>query len=368
MRIRTVASLKQFDDLAAVWGDVTGAGGQGSPFASHDWFACCWRTAGPKRRREIWVVEDGPMPVAFVPLLRWRTRRWGVPVRVLSLMESPDTPYVELPIALKPAEVLPVVVEALRARRDWDLLMVPKVPAGSPLLEALESALPGAFTWREAERVQSPCVAIQGSWQEFLRTRSTRFRKTSRHAENRLRRAGAVTVEEHADVDPEGPLFAEVLEVSRQSWKGPRGLAMATMEGMPRFFRELTRRAVARGWLHLWILRVDGRAVATEYQIGSNGTLHALRADFDASMTAASPGASLNLRILEALFTRRSVQEYDMGPGENPYKLRWATGHRETVSLDVYAPTPGGAVQRELEGRVLPALRRLRQLVRRRCA
>jgi hypothetical protein len=42
-----VTTLREFDALAPVWREVTLAGKQTSPFLSLDWFACCWRTAGP---------------------------------------------------------------------------------------------------------------------------------------------------------------------------------------------------------------------------------------------------------------------------------------------------------------------------------
>src|SRR5262249_26645056 len=210
----------------------------------------------------------------------------------------------------------------LRAKSGWDVFSIRKIPMESPTRKALEAALSDGFLWRENGRHGSPYVAISGNWEGFLRHKSPRLRKTLRHVENRFEKHGAVTVETHRDVNPDGPLFAEVMAVSQLSWKGPRGLAMATMEGMPRFFREFTRRASANGWLHLWILRLAGRAVATEYQIGAGSTLHALRADFDATLAALSPGASLNLRILQSLFDRATFAAYDMGPGPSPYKLR----------------------------------------------
>jgi hypothetical protein len=53
------------------------------------------------------------------------------------------------------------------------------------------------------------------------------------------------------------------------------------------------------------------------------------------------------------------VHEYDMGPGENPYKARWASGARETVHLRGFRPGLYGAVLHGLETRAVPALRRL---------
>lgn len=364
MKVRHVSSLLEFDTLAGIWREVTKAGGQTSPFLSHDWFACCWRSAGPNRDREVWILEDSTGPVALIPLLRWKTRVRGLPVRVVEFMESPDTPFADLPVATQTAEVIGTFLDALRARRDWDIFMFPKLPAQSTTFGTLQALLPGQFPWRIAGREQSPYLTVSGTWDEFLRQKTQRFRKTYRNIENRLRRLGAVSVEEHRTVDPDGPIFAEVMDVSRQSWKGARGFAMATMPEMPRFFRELTQRASENGWLRLWILRVDGRAVATEYQIAENGSLYALRADFDEGLADLSPGAHLNLRIIRSLFEERGIQEYDMGPGANSYKLRWATGAHEILTVQVYAPTAYGRLLHGIETRLVPLVRRWRARVR----
>jgi CelD/BcsL family acetyltransferase involved in cellulose biosynthesis len=363
MKVRLVTSLREFDALALIWEEVTQESGQASPFLSHDWFACCWRTAGPERQREVGLVEDASGPGALLPLMRWKARVRGLPVRMVGLLDSPDTPFADFPVAGAFEEVIGTFLDSLRERRDWDVLSLQKLPVHSRTVRALQAALLGQFPWRELGREHSPYLTISESWEEFFRQKTQRFRKTYRNIENRIQRDGAVTVEEHREVDPDGPVFAEALEVSRQSWKGPRTLAMATMQGMPRFFRELTQRASAKGWLHLWILRLNGRAVATEYQIGANGSLHDLRADFDSALADLSPGTCLSLRIIRSLFEQRSVREYDMGPGANPYKLRCATGVHETLALEVYARTAYGRLLHGIETHLVPVARRWRERV-----
>jgi CelD/BcsL family acetyltransferase involved in cellulose biosynthesis len=364
VKVRLVTSLREFDALAPIWREVAGESGQASPFLSHDWFACCWRTAGPNRGREVWVVEDSAGPVALVPLVREVARVRGLPVRLLSFLDSPDTPFADFLLAAQADRVVAAFLEALRGRRDWDLLSLARMPGDSMTLKGLKALLPGQFPWRAARKEFSPYLMISGGWEEFFRQKTQRFRKTVRNIENRIRRGGAVTVEEHRDVDPDGPVFAEAMEVSSQSWKGSRGLAIATMQGMPRFFRELTPRASANGWLHLMILRLDGRAIATEYQLGADGRRHALRADFDSSLAEISPGAYLNQRIIRTLFEQGGVHEYDMGPGMNEYKLRWASGAHEAVGLEVYAPTTYGRLLHTIETRLIPVARRLRSRAR----
>jgi CelD/BcsL family acetyltransferase involved in cellulose biosynthesis len=366
LSVAPIDTPQAFEELALAWTQLAAEAGQTSPFLSHDWFRCCWQAAAPEERPEILVVKDETGPVAFVPLVRRTERRRGVAVRSLRLLDSPDTPFIEFLASPEPRGITEVVLDALAARRDWDVLTLQKLPLESPTLKALEGALAGRRRVTRGAMLRSPYVAIDGTWEEYFRTQKTqRFRKTVRNIENRLHRGHRVEVQELSTVDPDGPVMAEVMEVSRQSWKGARGLAMATMRGMPTFFHELTRRASANGWLRVWILRLDGRAVATEYQIVADGRVHALRADFDPSLADLSPGAYLNQRIVQALFEGGKVHEYDMGPGDRLYKARWASGAHETATLVIFRSSVRGLMLHTIESRIAPAARRMRKLVTR---
>jgi CelD/BcsL family acetyltransferase involved in cellulose biosynthesis len=354
--IRRVTTLDAYEALAPAWNKLVSEGGQRSPFLTHEWFSCCWRAVGPERRPEILVVEDSGMPVAFVPLVRRRERLRGLPVRTLGFLTAPDTPVADIVGSPMPG-VLGWIFDYLRCRRDWDVLRLEKLAANSPTLDALEQGTFRGFQWRRAGVLASPYLALTGGWESFYAAKSPRFKKTLRNNQNRLKRMGQVAVEEHRSVDSTSPLFAEIVELTARSWKGERRLAIATMPRMREFFTELTQRASARGWLAVWILRLDGRPIAMEYHIVAGGVAHALRADFDLAFEELSPGSALNHAIAQALFARGDLHEYDMGPGLNPYKLRWATGLRETVTLTAFRPAAYGRVLATLERVIVPAAR-----------
>ena len=118
--------------------------GQDSPFLSHDWFACCWRTAGPDRRREVWVLEDAAGPVAFLPLTRVRTRAWGFPSDSSRSWSPPTRPFVDIPMAREPAEVVPAFLRAQPGRR-LGCPLARKLPLKSATLQALRTSCQTAF-------------------------------------------------------------------------------------------------------------------------------------------------------------------------------------------------------------------------------
>jgi CelD/BcsL family acetyltransferase involved in cellulose biosynthesis len=253
------------------------------------------------------------------------------------------------------------VLTHLSGRRDWDVLALHGLPAASLTLKALHALLPGHYRWQPLPPLRSPYLNTAGTWEEFWAATSQRFKKTVRNVRNRLAKVGAVSIEEHRVVAPDSSVFADLLAVSERSWKAPHELAIATMPGMPEFFRGLTARASARGWLRLWLMRLDGRPVASEYQLEADGRVHALRADFDASLPEdLSPGTHLTAEIVRALFGRETVYEYDMGPGDNEYKSRWASDAHELRRLRIFRPGAYGTLLHAVETHVLGSLRRLR--------
>ncbi len=363
--VRCLASREEFQNLAEDWAELAAQGGCSSPFTSHDWFSCCWPAAESGERSEVLVVQGAKgEAIGFAPLRHRHTRHRGLPVRRVMLMECPDTPFNDLVTAGDVRPVVGALLAHLESRSDWDVLDLRRLPAGSPTIKALEAELDGRLRWRQAGTLASPYLAIDGTWEAFYDSRSQRFKKTVRNIQNRLERLGAVSIEEHRSVDVDGDLFAEMIDLTARSWKADQGVAIATMPRMREFFRELTRCASARGWLNLWLLRLDGRSIAMEYQLQAGGVVHALRADYDMAHAAASPGSVLNFEIARTLFQRGGIHEYDMGPGRNEYKLRWATGSRETVDLEVYRRGIYPRLLHALETTVVPTARRLREALR----
>jgi len=361
MNLQRIDNLDRFETLAPEWAGVTRESSQHSPFLSHDWFRCCWRACSTLRRPEVLLVEDSAGPVGFVPLVRWKGTMHRVPVRFVGMLDAPDTPFTDWLTVGPPERVVEAVLTDLARRRDWDVLALSGLPTGSPTVKALEAYLPRRFRWHRLEPIRSPYVDVSRTWDEFWTAKSQRFKKTVRSVRNRLLKAGTVRVEEHRNARAGSAILQEVIAVSGRSWKAGRGVAIANMPHMPEFFQELSERASLNGWLRLWILRLDGRAVATEYQLEADGQVYALRADFDASVpTDLSPGTHLSGEILHALFERDGVHEYNMGPGENAYKQRWASDTHETTRLLIFRPGVFGAALHSFETRAIPALRRLR--------
>jgi CelD/BcsL family acetyltransferase involved in cellulose biosynthesis len=365
VKSRVITSLREFDALAPLWRDMVEESGQRSPFLSHDWFATCWRGAGPNRQREVTILEDSAGPIATFPMVRWRTTRHGVPVRLLGFLDTPDAPFNDVLVVRGVEEALEHFAGALRARRDWDVLTLAKLRADSVTLKAVEAAVGPHMPVRTIEAETLPYLAVRGRFEDYLADRGATFVAEQARLRAQLEAAGRVTIEEHRGLDPDGPLFGELMDLSRHRWKVPKRVAVLTARGMPRFFRDLTQRLVARDWLSVWMLRLDGRLVAAEYDVVAGDSVYAVRSDADESVARLEPWCVLTGAIVRALFERGTVRHYHMGHPGMTHKFDWATAANDTLTLEAYAPTRYGRFLHGLEVHVMPVARRLRRSVRR---
>jgi CelD/BcsL family acetyltransferase involved in cellulose biosynthesis len=142
------------------------------------------------------------------------------------------------------------------------------------------------------------------------------------------------------------------VEVSQNSWKSETGTTL-DQPGPGAFIRRLSKLASERGWLSIWMLTLDGRPMATEYQLVCEGNVHGLRSDFRRGSEEISPGSHLNRMLLEQLFGR-GYRRYFMGPGNNAYKFRWAEDTDAQVAVTIYSRSIAGRIVSVWERRLRP--------------
>ena len=359
MKIRVVSSLPEFDRLAPMWTRLMNDGRLSSPFVSHDWFACCWRTVGPNRQRLVLVIEDGDGPAAMMPLVRWRTSLNGFPATIVALMDGPGHPIAEFAVARKRQEVTEAVLAFLSARRDWDVLVVPGLIPSSPAANAMIEALSERPLWSVAAQDIAGHAIVAGPWQQYARER--RWLMPIVTEGTQLERAGTLHVEEHAHLSPDTELFDEIMQLPVDATPSPEGMVNTPPETY-RFFRAICPRASVNDWLRLWVLRHEGRVTAAELQLRHGAIVHVLRSAHDPA-TRFAP--FLRGSILRSFFEGNKVHRYDLGAGAADDLLRWSTATRETMTVRVYANSNYGRLLHNVQTRLRPLARRYRAQLRR---
>ncbi len=198
-------------------------------------------------------------------------------------------------------------------------------------------------------------IALESGWTAYHASRSRRQKKATNLAANRLAKAGEVRIERFAPEDDPAAVDAfleKAIAISARSWKKRTGNSL-DHPGPGAFIRRLSKDGASCGWISIWLLTLDGRPLAMEYQLIADGSVHALRSDFDEAFDTLSPGSHLNQCLLEQLFAL-GLQRYFMGPGDNAYKRRWTDEAEPVHELHVYGKSLRGRLLAAWETRLKP--------------
>src|SRR3954468_17104503 len=233
----------EWDALAAAPANV---------FATPEWCETWRAELAPDVRAQLLVCRDGDGRARAVwPLY---SERRG-PARLLRLLGH--GPADELGPACAPDD-RPLAAAGLRAALARRL-------AGRRLLIAerlaADIAWPALLGGGTPRREAVPVVPIgEQTWEEFLAAQSRNFREQAGRRRRRLERAHDVEfhlTRSRGELESD---FADLLALHGARWSS--GDSAAFTDGRDRFHRAFAARALERGWLRLWVLRVDGRAVA----------------------------------------------------------------------------------------------------------
>lgn len=101
------------------------------------------------------------------------------------------------------------------------------------------------------------------------------------------------------------------------------------------FLLGLARLLSDQGWLTLSGLSVGSQPIAWNYGFRFAGSWFYYQPTFDTRFRNHDPGLCLLARIVEDACDRNEIRRVDLGLGDEAYKQRFATSHRETVYVTV---------------------------------
>lgn len=322
-----------------------------TPFARPGWFEAWSNTFGSDQLEIICVRRDGRL-VGVLPLHENKGHR-----KSLTNFHSPRFE----PLATDAAAASTVAAAALGSRR----LSLSFVESDSPAMAEIARAALGAgysVDWRAAE--QSPEVAVTGTWEQYLTTISKNMRREFKRRNKRLAKLGEVEFETHVCPDDIEARVREAFAVEATSWKGDAGTAVAVAGDQLDFYVDVARWAARRGWTRICLLRVDGRAIASDFALELNGIFYSLKGGYDPEFAEYSPG-----RLMDGLEIQRAhelgLSRFEFGGDAEHHKMQWRPQFRPLIRFDAFAPTLTGRAEQALVQHGREPVKKLRTLVAR---
>lgn len=360
MELRVIRTEEAFNQIRPQWDELLSTLDPIPLPLTHAWLQAWWRAFSINMQLEFRCVYIEGALVGVAPLFRVRERYRGVPVTLLKLAANGHTPYSSI-----------VVDSAVIGReRDAVLGLLTKVgcdeiglffkihQSGDLKRFLQDRSMPGHNRVGEKPSLYTPVIRIDQPWEAFYRSRPRKLKKSLNHKLNRFGKNAAFSIHEETISSPDQDTVRELVEISANSWKATVGNDLRSNERSRRFLHNLIESFGPTGLLSAWIIRDGERPVAFEVHLKYDDIVYPIRADFDESYKAYSPGSVLEYTALKRLFENGLVKEYYTCADDYWYLSNWTSEYQSYCTVELFGSSPKLHLLYLLEYQLIPVLKR----------
>jgi CelD/BcsL family acetyltransferase involved in cellulose biosynthesis len=340
--IERIEDIGGFEKLREEWTELLDASASSSLFLTWEWLYTWWKHLSAGRRLCLLTVRSGPELVAIAPLaLRPPQPTRLVPFPALEFLGMSGivaSDYLDFIVRRgKEQEALQALAESLT--HEGVTLELAQLTRGFCLAAALAAQLmPRGWRLWEAQTDVCPFIKLsEHTWQSYLATLGPEHRYNFQRRLRNLTKEFDVRFEQALTEEQRRESLALLLTLHNMRWRDRGGSNAFHAPSLQAFHEELSRRALERGWLRLFILRLDGQPAAALYGFRYRRTFYFYQSGFDPKYSKYSVGlVALGLTIKYAI--EEGAEDYDLLQGGEPYKFQWARETRELARLELYPP------------------------------
>jgi len=346
--VDVVSRVADFAGLAAEWTDLLSSSAADALFLTWEWLFTWWKHFGDGRQLQLLTVRRGGRLAALAPLALAPPQ----PLRLLPARRqflgsgAVGSDYLDVVLRAGEGEAVASALAERCARDGWALDLA-QVRRGGAASSELAPRL-AAHGWSALTSVAHVCPYVDltdHTWESYLRSLGASHRANIQRRLRQVHQRFVVSFERVERVEDLDPALDVLLDLHRRRWR-ERG-SDAFDARLEAFHRDFARLALDRGWLRLFVLRLDGRPAAAFYGFSYGGRFLFYQSGFDPAFAAQSVGlVTMALTVRAAI--DEGAREYDLLHGHESYKFLWARRTRVLERVELYPPSMSGALRRRL--------------------
>lgn len=347
MAVQWIDNTAGFDGLRNEWDGLLAQSSADCVFLTWEWLRPWWNHLAGRRQLRIAAVRRRDELVALAPLaIRPASARRLFPFRCVEFLGTGTvgSDYLDL-IVRRDAETeaLDSLARAL-GRPGFDLRhrMVEfgqLKSTGSSTADLAGHLQQQGWKWAQSKVNICPFIDLRGhSWTSYLGTLGSEHRYNVQRKIKNLSKKFEVTFEQVEREDQRSAALQLLISLHNKRWASRGGGSDAFhTPGHLAFHEEFTALALSRGWLRLYVLRLDGQPASALYGLRYGSTFSFYQSGFDPQYSRHSVGmVTMGLAIKSAI--EEGAGEYDLLHGDEAYKSHWARESRDLVRLNLYPP------------------------------
>lgn len=351
LRVELLTNAEDLQALEGPWRDLLADSAADCLFLTWEWLFTWWRHFGNGRQLAVYAGRTGDRLDVLAPLIaRERQPLRGRPFLTFEPFGtgSVGSDYLDV-IVRRGCERDALDALANRLREDRVLLSFPRVRAEGTAAHEL-----GGRLQHDGWHVQSvngtvcPYITLAAhTWESYVDSLGREHRANVRRRLRKLQDAFDVRLERAFDDATRRDALQILVDLHTRRWDARGGSTAFHLPALVGFHEDFSRLALERGWLRLYVLRLDGEPAAAIYGLRYGSTFLFYQSGFDPRFAQHAVGLALmGLVIREAI--AEGAAEFDMLHGDEPYKFLWAARQRGLHHLELYPPTARGTWSRRI--------------------
>jgi CelD/BcsL family acetyltransferase involved in cellulose biosynthesis len=358
MELVCIKDFSTFLGLKDDWNNLLSRSGSDSLFLSHEWLTSWCQSYYKKSQLFVLLAKEGSRIIGAAPLMMLKKGTLWLPIKKMTFIGNSEWTTGDFIVAERRKEVLEEFAGFL-SQNEWDIIDLRNIPEESENLAIISGFCnsEGIKYLRHGASV-SPFLHVTESWEEFYKGRSQKFRKVMRNKLNRISKAGNFTIQRYSDPKEIEKVVPVVFNIALKGWKYKKNTAISSNTENKSFYTLISEIFGSLGLLNIWILSVNDIPIAFEYHLRYKDKIHALLADYDETYDDLSPGSVLDYHIMQNILSEGNCI-YDMGSGQNFYKLNWTNSTRKHVRFSFFRNTISGELLYMGKSKIIPFLKQL---------
>lgn len=297
-----------------------------TPFHTREYLMAYRRAFGA--RHKFHRLREGQSAAAFLQTRGRSARRlefWGAGIHDIggAIYDSPHD-----------ARVLWRKIETLASHHDGAHLA--QIPADNLLIGFAQNS-----GWQISLSEKCPVLVFPNSWEEYLKMLGKNMREQIKRYPRRLEKEFTVEYSLAQTQDEVKIGLHDLFRLHGQRWRARGQTGVLATPRRQRFHRAVCLSFLKRGWLRLWTLRCNGKAVCVLLNYFYNGRYYFFIGGFDPEYSRWSVGVCLFSRVFQRAI-EEGAREFDFLKGEEEYKYRYGAQNRDYKTISRFRSTPRG--------------------------
>lgn len=359
-RVECIDDGRGFTALRTEWNDLLRRSTADGPFLTWEWLNAWWNHFGAGSALRILTVRANDELIAIAPMHQPASAMpWWPHLEFLGTGEA-GSDYLDV-IAASGREADAIAALAQFARSHRTALRFSHLPALS-VAEMLARQL-SHEGWAATSAADGVCPFIRlagHTWDSYLATIGSAHRANVRRRLRGLDKHFDVRFEQVTSEPDRLEALDALARFHQRRYNAAGGSTAFSTPKLLAFHDEVTRRGIDRGWMRLYVLRLDGVAAAVMYGFACDRRFYFYQHGFDEQYQQHSAGLALMALTIRAAIDE-GLEEFDFLWGEEAYKSLWSHDARQLRRIQLFPAGLGGRAHHQAS----LATRRLRSLARR---